>query len=61
MEMIGSIVKQLSQDADIDEIKKAGFDSYYVDHGLAVYPASAGGVPFMAAYLQSKGDPITDL
>ena len=24
-------------------------------------PASAAGVPFTAAYLQSKGDPITDL
>lgn len=59
--MIGSIVYQLSQDADINEIKKQGFDSYYVDHGTAVYPANASGVPFTAAYLQSKGDPITDL
>ncbi len=61
LEMIGSIVHQLSEDADIDEIKKHGFDSYYVDHGLGVYPSSAAGVPFTAAYLQSKGDPITDL
>lgn len=61
LEMIGSIVMQLSEDADADEIKKQGFDSYYVDHGLGVYPASASGVPFTAAYLQSKGDPITDL
>ncbi|MCD7855960.1 MAG: manganese catalase family protein [Clostridiales bacterium] len=61
LEMIGSIVMQLSQDADVDAIKKAGFDSYYVDHGTAIYPASAAGVPFSAAYLQSKGDPITDL
>lgn len=59
--MIGSIVTQLSEDADPEEIKKQGFDSYYVDHGLGVYPASASGVPFTAAYLQSKGDPITDL
>ena len=59
--MIGTICRQLTADANIDEIKKAGFDSYYVDHGLGVYPASASGVPFTAAYLQSKGDPITDL
>lgn len=59
--MIGSIVRQLSEDADPEEIKKQGFDSYYVDHGTAVYPSSAAGVPFTAAYLQSKGDPITDL
>lgn len=61
LEMIGSIVMQLSQNADPAEIKAAGFDSYYVDHGLGIYPASAAGVPFTAAYLQSKGDPITDL
>ena len=61
LEMIGTICRQLTADANIDEIKKAGFDSYYVDHGLGVYPASASGVPFTAAYLQSKGDPITDL
>lgn len=61
LEMIGSIVMQLSEDADPCEIKKLGFDSYYVDHGLGVYPASAAGVPFNASYIQSKGDPITDL
>ena len=26
-----------------------------------MYPSSAAGVPFTAAYIQSKGDPITDL
>ncbi len=52
---------QLSEDADIDEIKRSGFDTYYVDHGTGVYPSSAAGVPFTASYLQSKGDPITDL
>ena len=61
LEMIGAIVLQLSEDADPAQIKKQGFDSYYVDHGTGVYPASAAGVPFTAAYLQSKGDPRTDL
>lgn len=61
LEMIGSMCLQLSEDADIDQIKKAGFDTYYVDHGTGIYPSSAAGVPFTAAYLQSKGDPITDL
>ena len=28
---------------------------------MGVYPASAAGVPFTAAYIQSKGDPVTDL
>lgn len=61
LEMIGSMCIQLSENADIDEIKKAGFDKYYVDHGTGIYPSSASGVPFTAAYLQSKGDPITNL
>ncbi len=59
--MIGAICLQLSENANIEEIKKSGFDKYYVDHGKGIYPASASGVPFTAAYLQSKGDPITNL
>jgi spore coat protein JC len=61
LEMIGAIVYQLSEDATEQEIKASGFDSYFVDHGLGVYPCSAGGVPFTAASIASKGDPITDL
>ena len=61
LEMIGAIVYQLTKDLSIEEIKKAGFDAYFVDHTTGVYPSSAAGVPFTAAYIQSKGDPITDL
>ncbi|MBR1738564.1 MAG: manganese catalase family protein [Firmicutes bacterium] len=59
--MIGSIVYQLSDDIDPDLIKKAGFDTYYVDHGTGVYPANASGVPFSAATIQVTGDPKTNL
>ena len=61
LEMIGTLVYQLTRNLSIDEIKKAGFDAYFVDHTTGVYPSSAAGVPFTAAYLQSKGDVITDL
>ena len=61
LEMIGSIVYQLTRDLTPEEIKKAGFDAYFVDHTTGVYPASASGVPFTAAYIAVKGDPITDL
>ncbi len=61
LEMIGAIVYQLTKDLSIEEIKKSGFDQYFVDHTTGVYPSSAAGVPFTTAYLQSKGDPITDL
>ncbi len=61
LEMIGTIVYQLTRNLSMEEIKKAGFDAYFVDHTTGVYPASAAGVPFTAAYLQSKGDVLTDL
>lgn len=61
VEMISAIIYQLTKDLSMDEIKKSGFDKYFVDHTLGIYPASAAGVPFTAAYFQSKGDPITDL
>lgn len=61
LEMIGAIIYQLTKDLSEKEIKDSGFDQYFVDHTLGIYPASASGVPFTGAYLQSKGDPITDL
>lgn len=61
LEMIGSMVKQLTENASIEEIKNADLGGYYSDHDKAVYPVNASGAPFTAAYLQSKGDPITDL
>ena len=61
LEMIGAIVYQLTRNLSIEEIKKAGFEPYFVDHTTGVYPVAASGAPFTAAYLQSKGDVITDL
>ena len=61
LEMVGAMVHQLLKNASIEEIEKAGAAPYYADHGRGVYPASAGGVPFDAFCLQSKGDPIVDL
>ncbi len=59
--MIGTIMYQLTKGLTEKEIKDSGFGDYFVDHTLGVYPASASGVPFTAAYIQSKGDAITDL
>lgn len=61
LEMIGAIVYQLTKDLSIEEIKKSGFDTYFVDHTTGIYPVAASGAPFTAAYLQSKGDVLTDL
>ena len=59
--MVGTIMFQLTRNLSEEEIKKSGFDAYFVDHTTGVYPSSAAGVPFTAAYIQSKGDLITDL
>lgn len=61
MEMICAIVYQLTKNLSPEEIKASGFDKYYVDHTLALWPQAAGGIPFNACVFQSKGDAITDL
>lgn len=60
-EMIGAIVYQLTRNLSPEEIAKSGFDKYYVDHTLALWPQAAGGIPFNACEFQSKGDVISDL
>ena len=61
LEIISAIVHQVTEGLSAEELKAAGFDKYYVDHTLGVYPQAASGTPFSATYFQSKGDPITDL
>ena len=61
MEMIASIVHQLTRNLTPEEVKRQGFEPYFVDHTTGVYPQAAAGFPFSAGSLQVKGDPITDL
>lgn len=61
LEMIGAIVHQLTRNLSAEEVKKYNLEAYFVDHTAGVYPASAAGVPYTAASMQSKGDVITDL
>ena len=61
LEMVGAMVHQLTKGVPADKMEKLGLGAYYSDHDHAVYPMSAAGVPFTAAYIQSKGDPIADL
>lgn len=61
LEMVAAIVHQLTRNLSMDEIEKSGFDKYYVDHTIGVWPQAAGGVPFNANQFQVKGDVITDL
>ena len=61
LEMVGTIVHQLTRSMTPDEIKKAGFDTYFVDHTAGVYPQFASGTPWSAATMAVTGDIIADL
>ena len=61
MEIVATLVYNLVKDASIQQIKAAGLDGYYADHDKALYFVNGDGVPWTAAYIQSKGDPVTDL
>ena len=61
LEIVATIVHQLTRCLTPEEIEKSGFAPYYTDHTVGIWPQSAGGVPFNACEFQSSGDPITDL
>ena len=61
LEMVAAVLHQLTRDMTPEEIKRAGFDTYFVDHTAGVYPAAASGFPWTAASMQVKGDVIADL
>lgn len=59
--MVSTIIHQLTRNMTIEQIKDAGFETYFVDHTAGVYPQAAAGFPFDALCFASKGDAITDL
>ena len=61
IEMIGTILYQLTKNMTEKQIKDAGFDKYFVDHTAGVYTAAASGFPFNAACYAVKGDVFADL
>ena len=61
LEMVAAVIHQLTRKMSDEEIKRAGFDTYFVDHTAGVYPTAASGFPWTAASMQVKGDVITDL
>lgn len=61
LEMVGTLLYQLTRNMTEEEIKKSGFDTYFVDHTAGVYPTAASGFPWSAASIGVKGDVITDL
>ncbi|MBD2869879.1 manganese catalase family protein [Paenibacillus arenilitoris] len=61
LEMIATMVYKLTKDATPDQLRAAGLGDHYVAHDNALFYQNASGVPWTAAYIQAKGDPIADL
>ena len=61
LEMICTMIYQLTRNLSIEEIKAQGFADYFVDHTTGIWPSAATGMPFSSTVFQSKGDIITDL
>lgn len=61
VEMIQTMMYQLMKGATLDEIKKAGLEDYYSEHGTDLFPANSDGVPFTTAYISAVGDVIGNI
>lgn len=61
MEIVNTIMYQLTRNLCSEDIKKSPFSSYFIDHTTGIYPVDASGVPFTASVFASTGDPIADL
>ena len=61
MEMVATILYQLTRDVPEEKIKDSPFAAYFVDHTTGIYPVAASGYPYNAASFAVKGDPLADL
>lgn len=61
VEMICTMIHQLTAGASVEELKKAGFDPHFAEHGYGLFPTDANGVPFTVTYFSTTGDPVADL
>lgn len=61
VEMICTMIYQLTKDASLEELKEAGLDTFYVEHGKSTFPTDSNGVPFTATYFAATGDPLADI
>ena len=61
LEMVGTIIYQLTKGLSAEEIAAGGLGDYFINHTAGIYPADSAGVPFTAAYIASSGDVFADL
>ena len=61
LEIVGAMLAQLTRNLTPEQLHEGGYAAYFADHTQGVYPQAAAGVPFSAAAIGVKGDPIADL
>ncbi len=61
VEMICTMVYQLTKGASLEELKKAGLDLNYAQHGMDLFPADVFGNAFSVTGFGATGDKLADL
>ena len=61
VEMIATMIKQLTENASVEELKAAGLGDMFAEHGYGTYPGNSNGIPFTTAYISVTGDPLADI
>lgn len=61
LEIVSSMIYQLTDGASIDELKKAGLDGVYAGRGTSIFLSDPEGTPWTAPYIDMKGDPVADI
>ncbi|MFI3210314.1 MAG: manganese catalase family protein [Peptostreptococcaceae bacterium] len=61
VEMIATMVNQLTYNATVEDLKKAGLGTNYAQNGFGIFPTDSNGVPFSVAPIAVMGNPVTDL
>lgn len=61
VEMICTMIYQLTKNATAEQMEKAGLGANYAIRENALFPADPNGVPWTASYIQAHSDPTTDL
>jgi len=61
VEMISTMVNQLTKNATIEELKEAGLDTNYAGNNKGLQPVNANGINFTTAYISVTGHPLADL
>ena len=61
IEMLQTMMMMLMKDATIEEIKAAGLENHYTEHGKDIFPENESGVSFTTDYISSTGDVIANI